>query len=96
MSYWVVGTAIFCLNRLSTSPQLIDLLEPLRFNFMISLEQDDSCRTWIIDRFNRKISDIQDSILTALQDSPCSMSVVSCVADSQFTCGTNPSIANYE
>ena len=62
---------------------------------MISLEEDDSCRTWIIDRFNRKISDIQDSIINALQDSPCSMSV-SCVASSQFTCGTNPRIANYE
>ena len=95
MSYWVVGTAIYCFDRLSTSPQLVDLLEPLRFNFVISLEQDDSCRTWIKNGFTRKISDIQDSIITALQDSPCSMSV-SCVASSQFTCGTNPSIANYE
>ena len=95
VSYWVVGTAIYCFNRLSTSPQSIDLLEPKRFNLAVSLENYDTCGSWIINDFTRKISDIQNSILAALRDSSCNI-IVSCVADSQFTCGNDPNIANYE
>ena len=87
ISYWVIVTALDCSNRIKSSPELVGLFQPVQFEFLITISDTDTCRRWVVEDFHRKISDVQDSISTALEnDVSCAMSVP-CVANSQFTCG---------
>lgn len=94
-SYWVVVTAVDCINRINSSPQLIGLYDSVQFKFAISVENAAPCTVWIADNFARKIADIQSTISKELEESECGMSVP-CVADNQFTCQDDPQIINYE
>ena len=95
LSYWVVVTAIDCTSRLSSAPSLVGVFEPTQFKFVISVEDAAPCRVWVADNFATKISDIQQTINSGLEDSGCGRAA-SCMANSRFTCDGDSSIINYE
>ncbi len=95
-AYWVAISAVDCSSRLSGSPMLVDLFEPMRFKFVISLEETTDCKSWIANNLVGKISDVQSSLRSALEGTACAGATLPCVANSRFVCGTNPSIINYE
>lgn len=93
--YSLEVTAIDCTHRTDSSPHLIGFFEPLEFTFAISFLDQTSCERWIADNLLRKISDVEESIFGALRK--CSqMTTIPCVANSQFTCGIDPSVTNFE
>ena len=67
----------------------------MQFKFKISVGSNGPCKKWIVDSSDRKLSDIENYITAALQDSACKMTV-SCVANSQFICKNDPNIVIYE
>lgn len=62
---------------------------------MISLMNPVPCEAWIVEDSARKVSDLQNTINFVLEDSPCGMPVP-CMANTQFTCGSDPSLISYE
>lgn len=93
-SYWVVVTAVDCVNHVQSSPVLIGLFESLRFKFEMSLDDGALCRTWISSDLNNKLSAVEQLLVSTI-DSSCKMRV-SCVASSLFTCGRDLNIVTYE
>ena len=83
-----------CINRVSSSPQLIAQFEAAQFEFDISVG-DSSCQSWVVENFARKISDVRNSVNGALQESECGVALP-CAADSQFVCGTSRDTASFE
>lgn len=95
LSYWVVVTSVDCVNRISSSPQLLGLFDLLLFKFSMSFGDTVSCKTWIVEDFARKLSDVQNVVSAAMEDSSCGVSIP-CVANSQFTCRNDPNLITYE
>ncbi len=97
LSYWVVVTSVDCINRVSSSPKLLGLFELVQFKFSMSFGDSVSCKTWIIEDYARKLSDVQISVSAALEHSSCGMPIP-CFANSHFTCGNDPkaSLINYQ
>lgn len=95
LSYWVVVTAIDCTSRFRSSPIFVELFDPAQFQFEISIQDAAPCRVWVADNFATKISDIQQTINSGLEDSGCGRAA-SCMANSRFTCDGDSSIINYE
>ena len=93
--YWVVVSTLNCTHQVSSSPQLIGLFQSVHFEFVISIGDTRTCRRWVVEDFVRKISDVQNSVRSALEDDMfCGMSAP-CVANSQFTCGNDPGVVNF-
>ncbi len=91
-SYWVIATAIGCINRVASSPQLVGVLRSEEFIFDIILGLDQSCTTWIRDDFSTKISDVDNS----LGEGSFCRTLISCVANSKFTCDqSDPQTVTY-
>ena len=84
-----------CVHRVSSTPQLIGLVSAERFLFVISSTNDAPCETWILNNFARKLSDVENAISSALEDSSCGVSVP-CMANSHFTCGNDQNFINFE
>ncbi len=74
----------------------VGLFEPMQFKFVISFEETTDCEAWIADNLVGKISDVRSSLGSALERTDCEGATLPCVANSQFVCGSNPSIINYE
>ena len=91
-SYWVVVTAIDCVHHVSSSPELVGLFQPLRFNFMMSVDDSTLCTSWITNNLIMKITEVEKYLIS---DSSCGM-FISCVAKSHFSCGTIPSVITFE
>ena len=94
-SYWVVVVAISCSNRVASAPQLINLFQTMEFKFMISLDDNDPCKTWITENLPTKLSDVERSLTTVPQDSICRLALP-CVANGQFVCENDPNTAVYQ
>ena len=94
--YWVAISAVDCSSRLGGNPMLVGLFEPTPFKFVISLDENTNCRSWIADNMDEKISGVQGSLRSALDRTSCTGAGLPCLATSQFVCGTNPSTVNYE
>lgn len=93
--YWVIATAKNCTAEVSSPAQLLSLFQPVHFEFLISIGDTSTCRRWVVEDLAKKISDVQNSVSTALEDDiSCGMSVP-CVANSQFTCGSDPKVVNF-
>ena len=88
-------SSLDCVNRVSSSPQLLGLFDLALFQLSISFGKIVSCKTWIVEDFASKLSDIQNSLTTAMEESSCGLPMP-CVANSQFTCGNDPNSINYE
>ena len=84
-----------CVSRVSSAPQLMGLVEAERFLFMISATNQAPCEAWILNNLARKLSDVENTISSVLEDSSCGPSVP-CMANSHFTCGSDPSLINFE
>ena len=94
-SYWVVVTAVDCVNHVSSSPELIGLFESLKFKFVMSIDGTESCESWVTQDPLRKISEVERYLSLAMKDSSCA-TAISCVANSQFICGKDPNVITYE
>ena len=95
LSYWVVVTSLDCVNHVSSSPQLLGLVDLTLFKFSLSFGNSVSCQSWIVEDLGRKLTSVQNSISVALEGSSCGMPLP-CVANSHFTCGNDPSLISYE
>lgn len=95
LSYWAVVTAVDCINRISSLPQLVSAFQPIQFELFITLEESVSCQTWVTDNFFGKISNVRNSVNAALLDSTCGLPL-SCLSDSQFVCGSDSSKATLQ
>ena len=95
LSYWVVVSAVDCVNRVRSAPQVIGLVDVTRLEFIISRD-NITCENWVAHNYARKISDVEERMKVALERSPsCGLSVP-CMADSQFTCGNNQHLIAFE
>lgn len=94
LSYWVIVTAVGCINRVDTSPELIGLFETVDFKLVFTVGDAIHCKTWVVQNIARKISDVENSISSVLNGSRCGMSIP-CVANSQFTCGYDAIMINF-
>ena len=83
-----------CVSHITSSAELIGLFESLKFKFDMSVDDATSCERWINNDATRKISEVEQNLIMATHTS-CEMRI-SCVANSQFTCGQNPTIVTYE
>ena len=95
LSYWVVVSSVDCVNRISSPPRLLGLYDLAQFKLGISFGDTVTCKTWVVEDFASKLSDVQTSVTRAMEDSSCGIAVP-CVANSQFTCGNDPNLINYE
>jgi len=85
-------TAIDCVNHVRSSAELIGLFQSLKFKLVMSMDNGMSCDTWITSDLVRKISDVEHYLVSACDGERS----ISCIANSQFSCGSDPTIATYE
>lgn len=80
---------------MSSPPEFVGLFESLKFKFVMSVDDAMSCDAWITNNFVQKITEVEQYIFMALEDSLCGASI-SCVANSLFTCEKDSSMITYE
>lgn len=90
LRYWVEVSTINCGSSVSSSPQLVDLMEASSFMLFIALEGSDECATWVSESQN--LADVRREVMSRLAQ--CELHVM-CMADSALSCGRNHTNAEY-